>query len=71
MLACCRDELSTAILKSKSKPNRLIVEDASTDDNSVVSLSQVTLCGIVTFLTCVVFRKKWMNYNCSGAILSC
>ncbi|XP_065906022.1 transitional endoplasmic reticulum ATPase-like [Dysidea avara] len=35
-----QDDLSTAILKSKSKPNRLIVEDASTDDNSVVSLSQ-------------------------------
>ena len=38
-----RDELSVAILKTKSKPNRLIVEDASTDDNSVVSLSQVNI----------------------------
>ena len=35
-----QDELSTAILKSKSKPNRLTVDDASTDDNSVISLSQ-------------------------------
>lgn len=49
-----RDDLSTAILKSKSKPNRLIVEDASTDDNSVVSLSQVlhivcVLCMYIKF----------------------
>ena len=36
-----------AILKTKSKPNRLIVEDASTDDNSVVSLSQVNISYIM------------------------
>lgn len=35
-----QDELATAILKDKSKPNRLIVDDATTDDNSVVSISQ-------------------------------
>merc|ERR1712050_602413 len=33
------DELATAILNKKSKPNRLIVEDAVNDDNSVVALS--------------------------------
>merc|ERR1712123_389471 len=33
------DELATAILNRKSKPNRLIVEDAVNDDNSVVALS--------------------------------
>jgi len=32
-------DLSTAILKEKSKPNRLIVEESLTDDNSVVVLS--------------------------------
>jgi hypothetical protein len=36
-----RDDLATAILKQKAKPNRLIVEDAVNDDNSVVALSQV------------------------------
>lgn len=35
-----RKELETAILKQKSKPNRLIVEESANDDNSVVSLSQ-------------------------------
>eukprot|EP00045_Choanoeca_perplexa_P007268 m.64534 g.64534 ORF g.64534 m.64534 type:complete len:802 (+) comp14003_c0_seq1:118-2523(+) len=34
------EDASTAILKPKSKPNRLIVEDSPNDDNSVVGLSQ-------------------------------
>lgn len=33
-------DLSMAILKRKHRPNRLIVEDAVNDDNSVVALSQ-------------------------------
>merc|ERR1719445_2413544 len=33
------DELATAILNQKKRPNRLIVEDAVNDDNSVVALS--------------------------------
>ena len=35
-----RDKLATAILRTKSRPNRLIVEEAVNDDNSVVALSQ-------------------------------
>ena len=35
-----RDDLATAILRTKSKPNRLMVEEAVNDDNSVVALSQ-------------------------------
>ncbi|GMS81470.1 hypothetical protein PENTCL1PPCAC_3645, partial [Pristionchus entomophagus] len=34
------DELATAILKDKKKPNRLIVDQSEKDDNSVVALSQ-------------------------------
>jgi transitional endoplasmic reticulum ATPase len=34
--------LATAILKQKDRPNRLIVEEAINDDNSVIALSQVT-----------------------------
>lgn len=36
-----QEDLSTAILKKKDRPNRLIVEDAMNDDNSVIALSQV------------------------------
>ncbi len=32
--------MATAILRSKAKPNRLLVEEAVNDDNSVVALSQ-------------------------------
>lgn len=35
------EELATAILKDKVKPNRLIVDQSVNDDNSVVALSQV------------------------------
>lgn len=38
------EDLATAILKRKDRPNRLIVEEAQNDDNSVVSLSQVSTC---------------------------
>nr|CAD7262800.1 unnamed protein product [Timema shepardi] len=34
------DDLATAILRKKDRPNRLIVEEAINDDNSVVALSQ-------------------------------
>lgn len=37
------DDLATAILKRKDRPNRLLVEEAVNDDNSVVSLSQVKM----------------------------
>ena len=37
------DQLATAILKKKERPNRLLVEDAAQDDNSVVSLSQAKM----------------------------
>lgn len=37
------DDLSTAILRRKDRPNRLLVEEAVNDDNSVVALSQVSL----------------------------
>jgi len=38
-----KDELATAILKKKERPNRLLVEEAANDDNSVVSLSQTKM----------------------------
>jgi hypothetical protein len=35
------DDLATAILRKKDRPNRLVVQEAVNDDNSVVALSQV------------------------------
>jgi transitional endoplasmic reticulum ATPase len=36
-------DLSTAILRRKASPNKLMVDDTSNDDNSVVSLSPATM----------------------------
>jgi len=38
-----KDHLATAILNQKAKPNRLIVEDALNDDNSIITLSQAKM----------------------------
>jgi len=40
LISLARDDLATAILRTKSRPNRLLVEEAVNDDNSVVALSQ-------------------------------
>lgn len=37
------EDLATAILRRKVKPNRLLVEEAINEDNSVVTLSQVAI----------------------------
>merc|ERR1712004_641573 len=37
------DDLATAILEKKDRPNRLIVDEAANDDNSVVALSQAKM----------------------------
>ena len=62
-----RDDLATAILRQKVKPNRLIVEDAVNDDNSVVALTQVRFvvdCSLIRITLLVSFyRRKWMSYN--------
>lgn len=38
-----KDNLATAILKQKAKPNRLLVEEAINDDNSIITLSQAKM----------------------------
>ncbi|KAH7935131.1 transitional endoplasmic reticulum ATPase isoform X2 [Rhipicephalus sanguineus] len=51
------DDLATAILKTKQKPNRLLVEDAINDDNSVVSLSQGKMDELMLFRGDTVLLK--------------
>ena len=38
-----KKDFSTAILERKKSPNRLVVDDAINDDNSVVSLNLKTM----------------------------
>ena len=64
------EELATAILNTKSKPNRLMVEEAINDDNSVVALSQKKMDELQLFRGDTVLLKVCMNQlTCSNLIL--
>lgn len=58
--------MATAILKEKKKPNRLIVEDAVNDDNSVVALSQAKMDELQLFRgdTVLIKGKKRKQTVC-------
>ncbi|KAG8041766.1 hypothetical protein G9C98_007070 [Cotesia typhae] len=51
------EDLATAILKKKTKPNRLLVEDAVTDDNSIVALSENKMAELQLFRGDTVLLK--------------
>lgn len=51
------EDLSTAILKRKDRPNRLLVDDATNDDNSIVSLSQAKMNELQLFRGDTVLLK--------------
>ncbi|CAG5100779.1 Similar to TER94: Transitional endoplasmic reticulum ATPase TER94 (Drosophila melanogaster) [Cotesia congregata] len=51
------DDLATAILRKKDKPNRLLVEEAVSDDNSVVALSEAKMCELQLFRGDTVLLK--------------
>ncbi|XP_009465530.1 PREDICTED: LOW QUALITY PROTEIN: transitional endoplasmic reticulum ATPase {ECO:0000250/UniProtKB:P23787}-like, partial [Nipponia nippon] len=51
------DDLSTAILKQKNRPNRLVVDEAINEDNSVVSLSQAKMDELQLFRGDTVLLK--------------
>jgi transitional endoplasmic reticulum ATPase len=51
------EDLATAILKNKSRPNRLLVEDAINDDNSVVALAQTKMDELQLFRGDTVLLK--------------
>ena len=56
-MSLSRDEFATAILNQKKRPNRLIVEDAVNDDNSVVALSMAKMDELQLFRGDTVLMK--------------
>ena len=56
------EELATAILNTKAKPNRLMVEEAINDDNSVVALSQKKMDELQLFRGDTVLLKVISHY---------
>lgn len=66
ILPCSPEDIETAILRSKSRPNRLIVEEAINDDNSVVAMSQAKMDELQLFRgdTVLVKGKKRRDTVC-------
>jgi len=60
------EDLATAILKKRDKPNRLLVEEAVNDDNSVVAMSQEKMDELQLFKgdTVVLKGKKRKETVC-------
>ena len=55
-----RKDISTAILERKKAPNRLTVDEAINDDNSVVSLSMETMERLQLFRGDTVLIKVYV-----------
>ena len=51
------DDLATAILNKKARPNRLMVEESASDDNSCISLSQSKMDELALFRGDTVLLK--------------
>lgn len=56
------EDLATAILKRKDRPNRLIVDEATNDDNSVVSLSQVSIYSYINEIVLSQVYNEFIKY---------
>lgn len=61
-----QEDLETAILRGRNKPNRLLVEDTLNDDNSVVALSQGKMDELQLFRgdTVIIKGKKRRDTVC-------
>lgn len=74
------EDFSTAILKQKHRPNRLIVDEALNEDSSIVGLSQVCeaqICWVCTqsvlplTFVCVSTRIRQRSCSSSGGTQWC
>ena len=68
-----KEDPQLAILKKKKAPNRLIVDDAINDDNSVVALNLQTMETLQLFrgdtvLLKVCARQAWFKVCCSAQV---
>ena len=61
-----KKDISTAIMDKKKAPNRLVVDDAQNDDNSVVSLSPAKMEELQLFRgdTVLIKGKKGKDTVC-------
>lgn len=64
------EDLATAILKQKQKPNRLLVEEAINDDNSVVDLSLAKMNELQLFRGDTILLKGKKRHETVCIVLS-
>jgi transitional endoplasmic reticulum ATPase len=63
-------EINTAIMDRKKAPNRLVVDDALTDDNSVVTLSPAKMEELQLFRGDTVLLKGKKGKDTIAIVLS-
>jgi transitional endoplasmic reticulum ATPase len=61
-----KKDFSTAILERKKSPNRLVVDEAINDDNSVVSLHPATMEKLQLFRGDTILIKVWVCFCLFG-----
>jgi transitional endoplasmic reticulum ATPase len=64
-----KKDFSTAILERKKSPNRLVVDEAVNDDNSVVALHPNTMEKLQLFRGDTVMLKVRWSATCIQGIL--
>jgi transitional endoplasmic reticulum ATPase len=69
MMKSSKKDYSTAILERKKSPNRLVIDEAVNDDNSVVAMHPATMEKLQFFRGDTVLIKVSLAFN--GAILCC
>lgn len=62
--------MSTAILNKKMLPNKLIVDEATHDDNSVVYMSEATLEKLSLFRSDTVILKGKKRHETVAVVLT-
>lgn len=62
-----KKDFSTAILERKKAPNRLVVDEAVNDDNSVVALNMETMEKLQLFRGDTVLIKVHLSTLCHGS----
>lgn len=64
-----KKDFSTAILERKKSPNRLVVDEAVNDDNSVVALNPKTMEKLQLFRGDTVLLKVFATLACFPTVL--
>ena len=71
MMKSSKKDYSTAILERKKSPNRLVIDDAINDDNSVVAMHPATMEKLQFFRGDTVLIKVSLAFNGAICVVFC